>query len=72
MQMLVDLKQFNYAQASSNIQILYINSLCLSICDGGFGGWGKGEASEATAPRGDTCHSVTGCGFRVTMQAPVL
>jgi hypothetical protein len=48
MQMLVDLKQFNYAQASSNIQILYINSLCLSICDGGFGGWGKGEASEAT------------------------
>ncbi len=47
MQMLVDLKQFNYAQASSNIQILYINSLRLSVYDGGFRGWGKGEASEA-------------------------
>jgi hypothetical protein len=25
-----------------------MNSLRLSVCDGGFGGWGKGEAGEAT------------------------
>lgn len=29
MQMLVDLKQFNYAQASSNIQISYSLSTCI-------------------------------------------
>ncbi len=40
-----------------------------SVCDRGFGGWGKGEAGEAA---GDPCQSPTGCGFRVTMQAPVL
>jgi hypothetical protein len=26
---------------------LYINSVSLCVCDGGFGGWGKGEAGEA-------------------------
>jgi len=54
-------------------RILYINSLRLSVCDGGFEGWGKGEAGEATGdPWRDPCQSVTGCGFHVTMQAPVL
>jgi len=27
-------------------QIIYINSISLCVCDGGFGGWGKGEACE--------------------------
>jgi hypothetical protein len=27
--------------------IIYINSINVSVCDGGFGGWGKGEAGEA-------------------------
>jgi hypothetical protein len=27
--------------------IIYINSVSLCVCDGGFGGWGKGEAGEA-------------------------
>jgi hypothetical protein len=27
---------------------IYINSVSLYVCDGGFGGWGKGEAGEAT------------------------
>jgi hypothetical protein len=29
-------------------RIIYINSVSFSVCDGGFGGWGKGEAGEAT------------------------
>ncbi len=28
--------------------IIYINSVSLCVCDGGFGGWGKGEVGEAT------------------------
>ncbi len=32
-----------------------INSVSLYVCDGGFGGWGKGEAGEAV---GDSCLSV--------------
>jgi len=31
--------------------IIYINSISLSICDGGFGGWGKGEAGEVAGER---------------------
>ncbi len=27
-------------------QIIYINSVSPYVCDGGFGGWGKGEAGE--------------------------
>ncbi len=30
------------------LHIIYINSVNLCVCDGGFGGWGKGEAGEAT------------------------
>jgi hypothetical protein len=30
-----------------DFHILYINSLRPFVCDGGFGGWGKGEANEA-------------------------
>ncbi len=35
-----------------------MNSLRLSVCDGGFGGWGKGEAGEAT---GDLWWPVSVC-----------
>jgi hypothetical protein len=27
--------------------IIYINLVSFCFCDGGFGGWGKGEAGEA-------------------------
>jgi len=30
-------------------RIIYINSVSLCVCDGGFGGWGKGEAGEAAS-----------------------
>jgi len=30
---------------------LYINSVSLYVCDGSFGGWGKGEAGEATGEK---------------------
>jgi hypothetical protein len=30
----------------NNYKIIYINSVSLSVCDEGFGGWGKGEAGE--------------------------
>jgi hypothetical protein len=38
--------------------ILYMNSLRLSVCDGGFGGWGKGKAGEAA---GDPWWPVSVC-----------
>ncbi len=35
---------------------IYINSISLCVCDEGFGGWGKGEASEATGEKlGQVC-----------------
>jgi len=37
---------------------IYINSLRLSVCDGGFEGWGKGEAGEAA---GDLWRPVSVC-----------
>jgi len=39
---------------------IYINSLRLSVYDGGFGGWGP---VKQRATCGDPCQSVTGCGF---------
>jgi hypothetical protein len=32
-------------------KIIYINLVSLCVCDGGFGGWGKGEAGEATGEK---------------------
>jgi len=51
--------------------ILYINSLCLSVTEV-LGGGGRVRPVKQRATRGDACQSVTGCGFRVTMQAPIL
>jgi len=35
---------------------IYINSISLCVCDEGFGGWGKGEASEAMGEKsGQVC-----------------
>jgi hypothetical protein len=36
----------------SNFLIIYINSVNPYVCGGGFGGWGKGEASEAAGHGG--------------------
>jgi hypothetical protein len=38
---------------SSNESNILINSVSLYVCDGGFGGWVKGEAGEAASRRGD-------------------
>jgi hypothetical protein len=38
-----------------NSRIIYINSLRPSVCDGSFGGWGKGQGGEAA---GDPFHSL--------------
>jgi hypothetical protein len=36
--------------------IIYINLVSLCVCDGGFGGWRKGEASEAAGEKsGQVC-----------------
>jgi hypothetical protein len=32
--------------------IIYINLVSPCVCDGGFGGWGKGKAGEAAGHRG--------------------
>ncbi len=39
----------------SSTIILYINSLRPSVCDGRFGGWGKGQGGEAAS---DPFHSL--------------
>ncbi len=33
------------------VELVYINSVSLCVCDGGFEGWGKGEAGEATSEK---------------------
>jgi hypothetical protein len=45
------------------LPIIYINSRSLCVCDGGFGGWGKGEAGEATgdlSATGNRFHFLSG------------
>ncbi len=39
----------------SNLIYKFTTSVCLSVCDGHFGGWGKGQGGEAA---GDPFHSL--------------
>jgi hypothetical protein len=44
--------------------IIYINSVSFCVCDGGFGGWGKGEVGEATgdlSTMGNRFHFLINC-----------
>ncbi len=38
-----------------NLIYKFTTSVCLSVCDGRFGGWGKGQGGEAA---GDPFHSL--------------
>jgi hypothetical protein len=55
---------WNILMAMVGMTIIYINSVSLCVCDGGFGGWGKGEAGEATgdlSATGNRFHFLINC-----------